>query len=164
MKKSVYILLLAALPFLVGAIHPFYFSVTELEYSSSKKEVGISCKVFPDDMEETLRLFIQKKFDLSIENNQEINAALASYFKKHLGVKVNGKSKDIIFLGYQNDKEATWIYFNIPKVANVTSIELSTDLMYEYQKEQTNIIHLNIDQKRESFKLTAPNTLVSITK
>jgi hypothetical protein len=164
MKKSVYFILLAAMPFLTGANHPFYFSVTELEYSSSRKEVGISCKVFPDDMEETLRLFTQKKFDLSVENNQEISAALTSYFKKHLGVKVNGKPKDIIFLGYQNDKEATWIYFNIPKVAGVTSIELSTDLMYEYREEQTNIIHLNIDQKRESFKLTSPNTTVSIAK
>lgn len=164
MKKSIYLLLLTALPFLLGAIHPFYFSVTEVKYSSSRKEVGISCKVFPDDMEEALRLFTQKKFDLSIKNNEEINAALASYFKKHLGIKVNGKSKEIVFLGYENDKEATWIYFNIPKVANLTSIELSTDLMYEYREEQTNIIHLNIDQKRESFKLTSPNTTVSINK
>jgi hypothetical protein len=164
MKNSVYLLLFAAMPFLTGANHPFYFSVTELEYNSSRKEVGISCKVFPDDMEEALRLFTKKKFDLSIENNQEISAALASYFKKHLGIKVNGKSKDIIFLGYQNDKEATWIYFNIPKLTNVASIELSTDLMYEYREEQTNIIHLNIDKKRESLKLTAPSTTVSITK
>ncbi len=148
----------------MGTMHPFYVSVTEVEYKSSNKEIGISCKVFPDDLEEALRVFAKKKYDLSMVNNKEINSILEAYCKSHLAIKVNDKSRNIIFLGYENIKESTWIYFNVPNISNVKSIELNSDLMYEYQSEQTNIVHLSIDKKRESFKLTAPHTVARITR
>ena len=40
--------------------HPFYVTVTEIEYSSKNKELGISLKTFPDDLEEALRKFSGK--------------------------------------------------------------------------------------------------------
>ncbi|MFN5423715.1 MAG: DUF6702 family protein [bacterium] len=148
----------------MGSMHPFYVSVTEVEYKSGSKEIGVVCKVFPDDMEETLRLFTQKKFDISRHDDKEIKTSLDAYFKKHLSIKVNGKPRNIVFLGYENNKESTYIYFNVPNISNVKSIELVTNLMYEYHSEQANIIHLSIDNKRESFKLTAPETRASILK
>ena len=58
-------ILLAPLLVLVLAFnHPFYVSVTEVEYSSKTKEVGISVKVFPDDLEESLRKFNGNKYDV----------------------------------------------------------------------------------------------------
>jgi hypothetical protein len=36
--------------------HPFYVTVTEIEYSSKNKELGLSIKTFPDDLEETIRM------------------------------------------------------------------------------------------------------------
>ena len=148
----------------MGSTHPFYVSVTEVEYKSGSKEIGIVCKVFPDDMEETLRLFTQKKYDISKRDDKEINASLEAYFKKHISIKVNGKIRNIVFLGYENINESTYIYFNVPSVSTVKSIELTNNLMYEYKSEQTNIIHLSIDKKRESFKLNAPETQASITR
>lgn len=164
MRRSITFFLLMISPFLMGSTHPFYVSVTEVEYKSGSKEIGIVCKVFPDDMEETLRLFTQKKFDISKHDDKEINASLETYFKKHISVKVNGKLRNIVFLGYENIKESTYIYFNVPSVSTVKSIELTTSLMYEYQAQQTNIVHLSIDKKRESFKLNAPETQASITR
>ena len=148
----------------MGAKHPFYVSVTEVEYKSGSKEIGIVCKVFPDDLEETLRLYSQKKFDVSRNDDKELNINIELYFKKHLSLKVNGKPRDIVYLGYGNIKESTYIYFNIPNISNVKSIELNTNLMYEYQPEQANIIHLSIDKKRESLKLISPETRASIIK
>jgi hypothetical protein len=35
--------------------------------------------------------------------------------------------------------------------------------MYEYKKEQTNIVHINMDGKKESFKLMAPSVSAKIS-
>lgn len=60
-------------------------------------------------------------------------------------------------MGYEYSNEAIFIYFSIASLKNVKSIEINTDMMYDYKEEQTNIVHIIIDGKRNSFKLTAPN-------
>jgi hypothetical protein len=73
-----------------------------------------------------------------------------------LGIKINGIKTSYRFLGYENENDATWIFFNIPSLVNVKSVGITTDLMYEYKEEQTNIVHITIDGNRKSFKLNAP--------
>lgn len=154
MKKGMTMLLL--LPVLLAFNHPFFVSVTEVEYSSKTKELGIACKVFPDDMEDALRLLSGKQSDLYKGDKALNGATLNTYFQKHFLVKINGKAKAINFLGYEIDKEVAWVYFNIPKLTGVKSVEVVSDLLYTSKPEQSNIIHINIDGKRESFKLMAP--------
>lgn len=148
--------MLLLLPLLLAFNHPFFISVTEVEYSSKTKELGIACKVFPDDMEEALRLLTGKPTDLYKGDKTQNAAILNTYFQQHVQVRINGKAKAINFLGYEIDKEVAWVYFNIPKLTGVKSIEVISDLLYSSKPEQTNIIHINMDGKRESFKLMAP--------
>lgn len=148
----------------IGFRHPFYLSVMEVEYSTKTREIGIACKVFPDDMEETLRLFTGKKHDL-YNGDKAINSqSLTSYFGKHFKVLVNGKPRQIQFLGFEIDKEVAWIYFNITKVPGVKTMAIDTDFMYGYRPEQTNIVHLNLDGKKESFRLKAPDTKAVLSR
>ncbi|MFM1961703.1 MAG: hypothetical protein RLZZ172_548 [Bacteroidota bacterium] len=158
--------LLALLMFsLTGAgRHPFYTAVLEVEYSSKTKELGIACKVFPDDMEETLRGVTGKKHDLYQGNKELTNKSLNDYFTNHLKLNINGKTKAMQYLGYEIDKEVAWVYLNVPKLTGVKSIEVNTDLMYAYKSEHINIIHINIDGKRESFRLTAPGGKAFLSK
>jgi hypothetical protein len=158
--------LLALLMFsLTGAgRHPFYTAVMEVEYSSKTRELGIACKVFPDDMEETLRSVTGNKHDLYQGNKELTNKSLNDYFTNHLKLNINGKPKAMQYLGYEIDKEVAWVYFNIPKLTGVKSIEVNTDLMYAYKSEHINIIHINIDGKRESFRLTTPGGKAFLSK
>jgi hypothetical protein len=151
-----YLLIPIALILLTSFVHPFYTSVTEVEYSSKTKELGMACKIFPDDLEETLRLYTGKKYDLYKNDKQLLNPILEAYFKKHVAILINEKARAYSFLGYEIDKEVVWIYFNIPKLTGVRSIEVQSNLMYEYKAEQTNIIHINLDGKKQSYKLMAP--------
>jgi hypothetical protein len=141
-----------------GMIHPFYVSIIEVEYSSKSKELGVSCKVFPDDLEEALRLFSKKKYDLGSDPKKEIDSVLNLYMQQQLSISINGSKKSLRYLGFENDKESTWIYFTIPKATGVRSIQVDCNLMYAFKEEQTNIIHIKLDDKRQSFKLTAPST------
>jgi hypothetical protein len=59
-------------------------------------------------------------------------------------------------MGYEYSNDAILIYCSIAPLKNVKSIEINTDIMYDYKDEQTNIVHIIIDGKRNSFKLNAP--------
>jgi len=151
-----YLVILMALILLSSFVHPFYTSVTEVEYSSKTKELGMACKIFPDDLEETLRIYTGKKFDIYKNDKQQLNPILEAYFKKHVAILINGKARPYGILGFEIDKEVIWLYFNMTKLTGVKSIEVQSNLMYEYKPEQTNIVHINLDGKKQSYKLTAP--------
>ena len=144
-------------PLLMGLNHPFYLAVVEAEYSSKNKELGISIKVYPDDMEAVLKKTLNKTVSFSDNNKDQLNKLLEAYIKSHLGIKINGSQASYGYMGFENSNEAIFIYFSISSLKNVKSIEINTDMMYEYKDEQTNIIHIIIDGKRNSFKLNAPN-------
>ena len=144
--------------------HPFFVTVTEVEYSTKSEELGMSIKVYPDDLEETLRKFSGKKYDVIQGDKKEVSQILEQYIKKHLSIKLNNINKPYQFLGYEIDKESVWMYWNISNQVGVKSIEILSDIMYDYKPEQTNIIHIKLDEKRESFRLTSPNTKAILKK
>lgn len=136
--------------------HPFYVSVMEVEYQSKTKEVGISIKTFPDDMEEAIRKYAGKKIDIAKKENAENGKLLESYIKQHITFTIDKKQKAYTFLGYEIDKEALWIYFSIANQKRFQELQISTDLMYEYKSEQTNIVHVRVDGKEKSYRLLMP--------
>jgi len=98
----------------------------------------------------------EKKFDLYKNEKQLLNPILEAYFKKHVAILINEKARPYSFLGYEIDKEVVWLYFNMAKLTGVRSIEVQSNLMYEYKAEQTNIVHIDLDGKKQSYKLMAP--------
>lgn len=155
MTRSVFFLSLFSLPFIMG-FHPFYMAVVEAEYKTSTKELGVSCKVFPDDLEEALPKMNGKKIDMRNGDKKEINKILSDYFSKHLKANINGKVMPLHYLGYENDKEACFVFFNLTGISTLKKLGIYCDVMYEYKEEQANIIHLIVDGKRKSFKASAP--------
>jgi alpha-galactosidase/6-phospho-beta-glucosidase family protein len=144
-------------PLLMGLNHPFYLAVIEAEYSSKSKELGVSIKVYPDDMEAALKKAFNKTVTFSDNNKDQNNKFIEGYIKSHLGIKINGTQAPYNYMGYEYSNDAILIYFSITPLKNVKSIEINTDMMYDYKDEQTNIIHIIIDGKRNSFKLNVPN-------
>ena len=147
---------------LTSGNHPFYVSTTEIEFNPKTKEIGIAFKTFPDDLEETLRGFSGKKLDLEKKNNPENNQLIEAYLKKHLSIDINKTRKELNFLGYELDKEAIWVYFNIPKINSIKILKVNNDVMYDYKSEQTNIIHITLNGVQSSHKLNAPNTTITV--
>jgi hypothetical protein len=142
--------------------HPFYVTVTEIEYSTKNKELGLSLKTFPDDLEETIRIYSGKKIDLSSKNNTQINQLISTYLQQHLTIEINKNKKQLNYLGYEIDKEAVWVYFNIPKINSIKELKVVSDVMYEYKPEQTNIVHINVNGSSKSYKLNAPNKVIVV--
>jgi hypothetical protein len=59
-------------------------------------------------------------------------------------------------MGHEVQNESVWSYLEIPKVANVKKIEIDCSLLYDYEKAQSNIIHVKNGKAEKSYKLDYP--------
>jgi hypothetical protein len=137
--------------------HPYYVSVTELEWNGKEKEVQVSCKLFTDDFEEALKQS-GKSVDLAKGNKANNQAGIESYLRQHFVLKINGKALPLTIAGYENDQEATWVYLQGPCSAMPAEMDVTNSLLYEIKKEQVNIVHLKAVDQRKSFRLVNPDT------
>ena len=86
----------------ISLAHPFFVSMTDINYNSKDKELEISVRIFTDDLENTLRKYHNSKIDILHPADQEqMNAFVYEYIQKHLQLKVNDKAVDMNFVIYK---------------------------------------------------------------
>lgn len=138
-------------------VHPFYVTVTEIEHNAKAQTLEISCKIFTDDFEHTLRNNYKGKIDLIYPQNAEaVSLIVKDYIKKHLKINVNGVVAEMSFIGYENKDDGIVSYFECEKIKTVKTIEITNNLLYDYKPEQISIIHVTVNGKRQSTKLVNP--------
>ena len=140
------------------AAHPYYVSVTEVEYKPATGEIEIACKVFTDDLELALKESFLQQPDLYSKTQKEKNERfLLAYFEKHLSFSANKKQLKYAFVGSEIQEEACWSYLLIKNVPKLKSLTVFNDLLYHSRKDQINIIHFRVKEKRQSHRLTFPD-------
>ena len=145
-----------------NAFHPFYVSVTQVEENLNQKILEISCKIFTDDFEKTLRMHYKEHIDLlSPGNTGAMNSLVSDYIEKHFKISVDGKPTILEFVGYEKNEEAVECYFLVNNVAVKKTIGIFNDLLFEYKQEQTNIVHVTVKGKRKSRQLSNPDSRIN---
>lgn len=143
--------------------HPFYISMTEINYNNNAKTLEISVRIFTDDFEKTLRKNCNCKVDLLTKGDRKaMETHVSNYVKRHLQMKVNGQQQNLEFVGYQQESESTWNYFQVKNVTRLNKLELVNSLLHDYREEQINIIHVMANGKEQSDKLDFPNSNYAI--
>lgn len=157
------ILLLLLMGFVVApsarkAPHPFFVSVVEVEHNAQEQILEISCKIFTDDFEKTLRLNNRgAAVDLiNPKDKAAMNRLVAAYVQNHLTIKPDDKTLPMEFIGFEKQEEAIYSYWQINHVPSVKKISFTNSLLYDYKKEQTNIIHAIVGGVRKTTKLNHP--------
>lgn len=141
------------------APHAFYVSVSELKYNSKSKQLSISCRVFANDMEACLKKQSKQNIDLlSAKDKQKVDEFLQTYFKKNFVVSVTNKNLNLIYVGFEQEEEAIWVYFKCEKVSGFKQISIDNKILYDQLPEQNNIIHFYYDDNRKSNKLANPES------
>ncbi len=144
--------------------HPLFVSVTEIEQNAKEKTLEISCKIFTDDFEKTLRAAYKTKIDLvDAKMKSDMNKLVNDYIQKHLSITVDAKTTSLHFVGFEKIDEAIYCYFEIENIASIKKINLINDILYDYKKEQMGIIHCTIAGSRQSVKLNNPEKNVELT-
>lgn len=140
--------------------HPFFVSVTEIEYNGTEKTLEISCKVFTDDMEKALVKANNTSVDIYKPKDKALlEKQISDYIRKHLQLKIDGKSLNLQYIGYEIEDQSTLSYYQVNQVAAAPKkIEVDNSIFFESIEKQISIIHVIIKGQRKSTKLDYPDT------
>ena len=146
-----------------GEMHPIYVSVIEIEHNAKDKTLEISCKIFTDDFEKTLRQVYKTHVDLLKPADKEaMNKLVNGYVQKHLQINVDGKDVQLKILGYEQVEEGIYSYYQADNINTVKNITVTDDILYEYKDQQMSLIHVTVNAVRKSTKLNNPDTKASL--
>jgi hypothetical protein len=139
--------------------HPFFISVTEIEHNAKEKTLEISCKIFTDDFEKTLRQnYASTPVDLiNIKNKAAMDRIVSEYVLRHFSVKVDGKIAALKFIGFQRQEEAVYSFFEVADIPSVKKIAVTDNLLYDYKKEQVSMVHVTVGGNLKSTKMNNPD-------
>jgi len=138
-----------------ASLHPYYISVTEIEYNNKQKAIEISCKLFADDLELALKQEYEKSIDLSAPAAKTENKSIIKeYILKRLSFELDGKMVAPQFLGLEKEGEAVYLYFEALGINSFKKLNLQNSILQDYTNEQINIVHVIVNGKRQSTKMT----------
>lgn len=164
MAASVYkwlfipLLAVALTSFRPVTLHPFHVSVVEIEHNATDKTLEISCKIFTDDFEKVLEQNYKTKVDLiNPPGKAAMDSLVKKYILSHLSIRVNGKPVSLKYVGFENESEAAYGYFEIDNIASVSKIELTNSILFDKFDDQMNIMHVKVNGNRKSTKLNYPD-------
>lgn len=148
-------LMIAAL----SVFHPFFVSMTEFDYNAKDKELEISVRIFTDDLENTIRkAHPGVKVDILHPANQvQMNQFVSEYIQKHLVLQLNGKPATMSFVGYEQQSESIWTYFEVKDVTGVQKLDVTNGLLHDYNTNQINMMHIKVGDNEQSYKLDYPD-------
>ncbi|MEQ9297741.1 MAG: hypothetical protein RIF33_04215 [Cyclobacteriaceae bacterium] len=158
--------LLVYLHVMIGSLlHPFHISVLDMEYDEDSKAIEISCRIFLDDLEETLRAYSDEaRLDIMDEASREkVHIELERYFREKVKISVNGKTAEMNYLGEEIDGDVMWCYIEIAKVKKLQSIEVENQLLLDSFDDQMNLVHMKAFGSTKSLKLYQFNEWGEIT-
>ncbi len=143
-------------------LHPFFVSMTEVNYVPKEKTMEVSVRIFTDDLENTIKN-LHKDYPLDILHPKDstfVNKWIDQYVKSRLQVRVNNVVRPMQFIGYEEQSESIWIYFEIKNVPEPKQVHVFNTLLYDYKKEQINMIRFKNGSKEKSSKLQFPDNTV----
>ena len=146
-----------------ASYHPIYVSVVEVEHNAKAKSLEVSCKLFIDDFERTLRLDYKTHVDLlNPPSRAAMDKLVNDYIQKHLQFSVNGSKVQLRYLGYERIDEGIYSYFEAVNVPAPQTFDIYNDLLYAYHEQQLGLMHITVNGTRKSTKLNNPEKTTSL--
>ncbi len=147
-----------SLLFSASDVHPYHVGSVEFNYNSKSKTFEITGKFFLDDLENGINKKYGTNVHFLVKNSKEkMNQSLEKYLSEYLKLKVNGKLLKINYVGYEEDSESVNVYLESETVTSPKKIEASVSVLYNLFDDQINIIHIVVNGKRQSHKLSYPD-------
>jgi len=144
--------------------HPFYVSITSVDFNSSKKRIEVSCRLFYDDLELALKNQLGQHIDVINPKNKSIaDSAISKYIRQNFKISVNNQNQNLHYVGYEIEEDVAWCYFEITNVPTVNKLDIVNQLLFRDFKSQSNIMHLKVNNIKKSTKLDNPKRSATFT-
>ena len=143
----------------MGFLHPFFVSMTDMNYNAKDKELEVSVRIFTDDLENSIRKYHPGiKVDvIHPANQQQMNQFVNEYIQKHLQLKINGGPVQMAFAGYEQQSESIWSYFEVKNVASIKKLDITNNILHDYNTNQINMLHVMVGSNEQNYKLDYPD-------
>jgi hypothetical protein len=133
--------------------------VVELGHNKEAASLEISCKVFAEDAQAVLEKHHDSRVDFNDARQKKTLAGwLTQYIQKHLVVTADGKGQRLHFIGFEQEAESLYCYFEVAGVPAVKTLRLTNSLLHDFTDKQINIMHVMVNGTRKSYKLDYPAT------
>jgi hypothetical protein len=144
--------------------HPFYVSVTEINHNATDKTLEISCKMFTEDLEQIIEKNNKTTLDITTEKDKpSFDKYIPEYVSKNLVLFVDGKPVKLSYVGFEREKESTYCYFQVDNVSSVKKVDINNSLLYDFNENEINIMHVTINGSRKSTKVNYPEKAASLS-
>ncbi|MGK7391243.1 MAG: DUF6702 family protein [Candidatus Cyclobacteriaceae bacterium M2_1C_046] len=149
------ILLLPIFSFLVS-FHPLYVSVTEIEHDSKEKRLEITMRIFIDDLELSIKNKVNQPYlDITQPGDgYSTDKFIEDYLQGKLKIKLNGKEKEVEYIGHEVELPVVFIYAQVSNVKKFKEISVFNSMIMETYDTQTNLVHVESNGETKSLKLT----------
>lgn len=135
-------------------IHPVYISSTNIIISDEILEIKI--KLFRDDLEDGLRDFHGFSISIDSSNKIEKNKSLINqYINDKLTLEINNEKIKFFIIDYSLINDVLEVYFTKNFTKKTKDIRITNQLLIEIYSEQSNIMFLNIFEKKHYYNFTA---------
>nr|WP_245553451.1 DUF6702 family protein [Echinicola vietnamensis] len=134
--------------------HPFYISVTDINYNEEAKSLEIAQKIFWDDLEVALGKEAGASVDfMHPEDPEELSSMIKSYLLKHNALVVNGKNTALEYLGFEVEEDAAWFYMEAKGVSKPGKVEVSNKILVSDFPDQRNMVNFYVDDEPKTLIL-----------
>ncbi|HRG31638.1 MAG: hypothetical protein JNK69_13300 [Saprospiraceae bacterium] len=153
----------ALLQAILVLIHPFYVSVTKINHNEVSRHLEISCKIFTDDLEKALKKDSEQKPDLKNQASLDLNDKLIQeYLINKLKITIQQKNIELEYLGFENEEEATIIYFESKQIIPTPlEINVVNNFLTEIIPDQLNIVHYYQGNFHKTYQLSRKENTIN---
>ena len=151
------------------SFHDFHITHTTFHYNDESQSLEITIKVAIEDLEKSIKNKYSTKLD-GLENNQKNKPQeklIIEYFKDNLTLSAEKDAIEYRWVGKElsNNLHDIYLYFEIPnykKKGNVKSITIKNTLFLDLYNYQTNIVLIELINKKYNLTFTENNDTQTI--
>tara|TARA_B100001996_G_scaffold358495_1_gene323109 strand:+ start:507 stop:980 length:474 start_codon:yes stop_codon:yes gene_type:complete len=139
-------------------IHPYYVSVSDSVFNQNESSLQITKKFFFDDLELVLKKENKNEnFDILNSEKDLVNSYIENYIKRNMFFIVDGKLKELNYLGHEVIDSRINSYFEIMNIKKIETIEIKDTSLINYFETQENLTYFEIDNQRFTIRLRKDN-------
>jgi hypothetical protein len=144
---------------LIIYLHPIHISVADIHYREDRKSLEIMLRIFVDDLELSIRnLRLEPELDILYpQNGLSTQDMVVPYLKDRFKIYLDGKAQTYNFLGFEMEGEAMVCFIEVEKVKKWQQIKVHNSIITETYDDQNNLVHVTVNNKVKSMRLTRQN-------
>jgi hypothetical protein len=140
------LLILCASVCLQAEAHKFYASFVTINYNEQEKNVEITIRAFPDDLEAALSKLNNKS--VKLDESKETGVMVMAYLKKTFEIKKNNRPQQLQWVGMEVKVDSAWIYIEAKMPGGLSGAQLRDQFLFDMFNDQTNVVSLKYKGKQ----------------